>query len=116
LSTLLAEHGYSTFKEARHPLGLTQRQANGKFTVAEATDLIDRLTQSASAAGSVSAEDATSSLEGSALPLAQVRQIDHAAVKALRRTEELIAAVSDEMLADELQRRGWCCIAPPTDS
>src|SRR5215218_9261898 len=43
LASLLQDAGYDTFREARHPFGLTQRQAGGKFTTSEASHLIDRL-------------------------------------------------------------------------
>ena len=43
LASLLKDAGYETFREARHPFGLTQRQAGGKFTTSEASHLIDRL-------------------------------------------------------------------------
>src|SRR3546814_16675817 len=43
LTELLQAAGHSDFRDARHPLGLTQRQAGGKFTRDEAADLIARL-------------------------------------------------------------------------
>ena len=43
LAELLAERGFDSFKEARHPFGLTQRQASGKFSSGEASELIERL-------------------------------------------------------------------------
>jgi|GEM_PF-449117 len=43
LAELLAERGFDSFKEARHPFGLTQRQAGGKFTSGEVAELIERL-------------------------------------------------------------------------
>ena len=43
LAELLAERGFDSFKEARHPFGLTQRQASGKFSGGEASELIERL-------------------------------------------------------------------------
>ena len=43
LAELLAERGFDSFKEARHPFGLTQRQAGGKFSSGEASELIERL-------------------------------------------------------------------------
>ena len=44
LEGLLELADFGSFREARHRLGLTQRQANGKFTSAEASELIERLT------------------------------------------------------------------------
>ena len=43
LAALLEERGYDSFREARHPFDLTQRQAAGKFTTAEVDELMDRL-------------------------------------------------------------------------
>src|SRR3546814_8444200 len=43
LTELLQAAGHSDFRDAHHPLGLTQRQAGGKFTRDEADDLIARL-------------------------------------------------------------------------
>ena len=43
LESLVKQAGHDSFRDARHPLGLTQRQAGGKFTKQEASELIDRL-------------------------------------------------------------------------
>ncbi|HRE00205.1 MAG TPA: uroporphyrinogen decarboxylase family protein, partial [Ilumatobacteraceae bacterium] len=48
LQALLDAAGY-TFATARHQYGLTQRQARGKFSVSEASALIDRLVEATSA-------------------------------------------------------------------
>ena len=45
LEALLGEAGYSSFREARHIYGLTQRQAAGRFTRTEAAELLERLTR-----------------------------------------------------------------------
>lgn len=50
LEGLLGKAGYGSFREARHPLGLTQRQAGGKFSTFEASALIEKLLGSATAA------------------------------------------------------------------
>ena len=50
LETLMAKAGYASFREARHPLGLTQRQAGGKFSTGEAAALIETLLASPTAA------------------------------------------------------------------
>lgn len=46
LLALLQDAGQTDFRDARGPLGFTQRQAAGKFTRDEATELIDRLQSS----------------------------------------------------------------------
>ena len=43
LLTLLREAGHTGFRDARGPMGFTQRQAAGKFTRDEAAAFIDRL-------------------------------------------------------------------------
>jgi hypothetical protein len=43
LLTLLKNVGHSDFRDARGPMGFTQRQAAGKFTRDEAAAFIDRL-------------------------------------------------------------------------
>ena len=43
LLSLIEKDGHTGFRDARGPLGLTQRQAGGKFTKGEASELIDRL-------------------------------------------------------------------------
>jgi 4-carboxymuconolactone decarboxylase len=50
LEALIAKAGYASFREARHPLGLTQRQASGKFSTFEASALIETLLASPTAA------------------------------------------------------------------
>ncbi|MFN8052176.1 MAG: hypothetical protein U0Q22_12100 [Acidimicrobiales bacterium] len=102
LASLLEEHDYGTFREARHKLGLTQRQANGRFSVGEASELIERLLD-----GDPEATDEHSRAEVAASITA-----DRAEQRLTRQREELIAGVPADMLAHELERRGWCCIAP----
>ena len=91
LLELLQEAGHTDFRDARGPMGLTQRQAAGKFTRDEAAALIDRLQNAASD------EDAP--------PAAEPAPRLSAAAKALSR-------VTTEDLAAELQRRGWIVIEP----
>jgi len=90
LAELLAARGYDSFREARHPFGLTQRQAAGKFTVAEADELFAVL-------------DADE-------PAPEADGLDE---RERRRQEELVVGLDAEVLATELVNRGWCCIAPP---
>lgn len=110
LEALLAEAGYSSFREARHIYGLTQRQAAGKFTRAEAAELMRQLTSDdgeldASSAGAVAEEVARS------VAAARVGQ-DRAAERRAHRQAEQAASLPDELLADELVRRGWMCVPP----
>lgn len=110
LEALLAEAGYSSFKEARHIYGLTQRQASGKFTRDEASELLARL---ASGEGQLDAATASAVVEETADAMASGRaSAERAAKRAAHRQAEQVAALPDDLLADELVRRGWVCIPP----
>jgi hypothetical protein len=89
---LLRDAGHDGFREARYPMGFTQRQAAGKFTVAEADALIQSLQAAA---------DHRPALTPSTVAATRPSK----AQEALRR-------VSDEDLAAELQRRGWIVVEP----
>ena len=101
LAELLAERGYDSFREARHPFDLTQRQAAGKFTVTEVDELIERLEADRDDEPPAPTDDAAPS------PADQRRR---------QREEELVTALDAEVMATELVNRGWCCIAPPDGS
>ena len=92
LLALLQAAGHEDFRDARGPMGFTQRQAAGKFTRDEAAAFI----------GQLQAEldpDATAPE-----PVAPAPRLS-AAEQALRK-------VSDQQLAAELQRRGWVVMEP----
>jgi hypothetical protein len=91
LADLLAARGYDSFREARHPFDLTQRQAAGKFTAAEVDELIALLSEDEDGPGGDGVVDD----------------------RERRRQEELAVGLDSEVLATELVNRGWCCIAPP---
>ena len=91
LLALLQDAGHVDFRDARGPMGFTQRQAAGKFTRDEATAFIEQL-QAARDLGDASAP---------AQPAVRLS----AAEQALRR-------VPAEQLAAELQRRGWVVLEP----
>ena len=108
LTELVVAAGHTDFRDARHPLGLTQRQAAGKFTRDEADELIARLEQEAEADdGPV--EDGSHDGSG-----AEARVQATAARYDRRQTEAQakLAEVPSEVLAAELQRRGWAVIGP----
>jgi hypothetical protein len=96
LSELVRAAGHEGFREARHPLGLNQRQAGGRFTRDEADDLISRL-QSTN-------EDESGSEESPAKIFVESPRVD-AAQKVLR-------VMPADQLAIELERRGWTVIPP----
>lgn len=113
LASLLNQNGYDSFREARHPLGLTQRQAGGKFTVEEAESLRERLEAMAevSSSGRPAATEDSPHATGAAVPTSAA-----ARTKAQQRRREGDAKAAKTMdadiLADELAGRGWCCIPP----
>jgi hypothetical protein len=92
LASLLEKVGYSSFREARHPMGLNQRQAGGKFTVQEASELIDQLLNNESASPDAAPD---------------------AASEKIRATQATtLRGIPADLLSDELIRRGWSVREP----
>lgn len=92
LSALLEAAGHVDFRDARGPMGFTQRQANGKFTRDEADAFIETLQE---------AQDNGAEPTAPAVPTARLSTAE----KALRK-------IPDAQLAAELQRRGWIVVEP----
>ena len=90
LLALLQGTGHADFREARGPLGFTQRQAAGKFTRDEAAVFIDRL------------QDAE--FNGTALVAAPAGMLSG--------LEPAMRRMPAEQLAAELRRRGWTVTEP----
>lgn len=110
IEEVLAAAGYSSLREARHIYGLTQRQAAGKFTRNEAAELLARI---GAGEGTLDADEASAVIEQSADTLAAGRaSSERSARRAAERQAEQVAALPDELLADELVRRGWMCMPP----
>jgi len=115
LAELLDQRGYATFKEARHPFDLTQRQAAGKFTTGEAAELIDRLT--AEEAVRTTTSDRPDARPTTRTPARRSAPARSAAApsssrREVERQEELVTGLAADVLATELVNRGWCCIPP----
>jgi hypothetical protein len=91
LLALLQNAGHTDFRDARGPMGFTQRQANGKFTADEVEVFIDELENAEFEAG----------IATPATPTPR-----------LTRAEQALRSVSSEQLAAELQRRGWAVMEP----
>ncbi len=89
LLTLLQDAGHSDFRDARGPMGFTQRQAGGKFTRGEAAAFIEQLQQ---------AEP-----DGGPAPTTTER---------LTAAERALREMPATQLASELQRRGWIVMEP----
>ena len=110
LTTLVEAAGYADLRDARGALGLTQRQAGGRFTSDEADALIARLESEADATEREAAVPDPAGLPGTA-----PRQPTRAAPPADRREAELrnrLHTLPAEVLAAELQRRGWVVMEP----
>ena len=112
LTELLGEAGHTDFRDARGPLGLNQRQAGGKFTRDEAEALIEQLEAEADAAR---AADDTGAAEEPARAPRTPTAARTPAPRADRREAEqrrALARMPTELLAAELQQRGWIVIEP----
>jgi hypothetical protein len=107
LTALVRAAGHTDFRDARGPLGLNQRQAGGRFTRDEADALIARLEVEADTGpGAETGADAPgeATTPRSPLPAATNRR-DAQLANSLHR-------VPAELLAAELQRRGWAVMEP----
>ncbi|MEN9793006.1 MAG: hypothetical protein RL330_1084 [Actinomycetota bacterium] len=103
LLDLVVAAGHADFRDARGPLQFTQRQAAGKFTRDEADLYINRLLAEAEEGSSTSARQEPS--EVVAPPIAPRRP--KTTVKA-----PSLEGVASEVLAAELQSRGWVVLEP----
>lgn len=122
LAELLEGAGYTDFRDARGPLGFTQRQAGGKFTIDEADAFIAQLEREA--------EEAEQGEEGipadpeptvsARVPRRRVTPVparpgSEATVRREARQATLVRELPAKILATELERRGWILI-PPEDA
>ncbi len=90
LLALLKDAGHSDFRDARGPMGFTQRQAAGKFARDEAAAFIGQLQD-------------TEPDRSTAVPVPAWRQSAQ---------EQMMSSMASEQLAGELRRRGWTAIEP----
>ena len=91
LLELLQRAGHTDFRDARGPMGFTQRQASGKFTAQEAAEFIERL------------EEEEHRRDTGAPPAPVVK---------LSAAELALREYPDHQLAAELQRRNWIVVEP----
>ena len=111
LLELLRRAGHADLRDARGPLGLTQRQAGGRFTRDEAAAFIERLQGE---------EERAATDEGEPAPPAPVdrrarpRAPGNARARPgmLSAAEQALRRVPSEQLAAELERRGWIVSDP----
>ena len=92
IQALMRKAGYDDFRSARTEYRLTARQARGKFTKAEASALIDRLTTTGDENPTLSITEEPDTLQSA---------------QAL-----LVRGFPADVLADELRRRGWNVAEP----
>jgi len=108
LLELLEAAGHSDFRDARGPMGFTQRQAGGKFTRDEADEFIARLESEVHDDGSSSAPEPPRA--GTVRP--RTANVAPRPVPRAVPPEVVLDDVPAEQLAAELQRRGWIVVAP----
>lgn len=100
LVELLNAAGHTDFRDARGPMGFTQRQAGGKFTRDEADAFIAQLQEWAEIA------EAADAVPEPAKPSASAMKPKVTAA------EKSLKNVPTEVLAAELQKRGWVVLEP----
>jgi hypothetical protein len=99
LLSLMEAAGYD-FATGRHHFGLTQRQSRGRFSIGEASELIERLTAEAD----IGPDGEPAAFDD---PVAK-----RAEAKLDRERAVLLKGIPAEMLANELESRGWAIIPP----
>jgi hypothetical protein len=115
LLQLLHDAGHVDFRDARGPMGFTQRQAGGKFTRDEAEGFIGRLQEDAESQQEESQQEESQQKESqqkvrpAATPTAPA-----ARGRAPRSTPSgrSLTAIPAHQLAAELRRRGWTVSEP----
>jgi hypothetical protein len=133
LLALLEAAGHSDFRDARGPMGFTQRQAGGKFTRDEADAYIEQLEAEAEAAegGDEAAGAAPAPAPSAARPKASAPKASAPKASApragapktgapkpgtgperLTTAQQTLRRMPDDLLAAELQRRGWVVMEP----
>lgn len=115
LMELVTDAGHVDLRDARGPLGLTQRQAGGKFTRDEADALIEQLQGEAEVRQQKSDElpeavDRSPAVAATDGPPTERRS--PAVTRRRAQQRSTIESMPDELLAGELQRRGWVVMAP----
>jgi hypothetical protein len=113
LTALVEGAGHTGFRDARGPLGLTQRQAGGRFTQDEAVALIALLEAEAERRAAEGPGDGPR--DGAPETVAGPAPDRSARRTAATRSETLakqLERVPEELLVDELRRRGWAVIPP----
>jgi hypothetical protein len=107
LLELLNNLGHADFRDARGPMGFNQRQAGGRFTAEEASELIDQL----QAAEYEAAQGATAA-PATKLAAPEVEPEPAKPVSELTDHEKAIRTAPTKWLVLEVRRRGWTVTKP----
>ncbi len=110
LLELLEAAGHSDFRDARGPMGFTQRQAGGKFTRDEADEFIEQLQTEIHGDGPPAGSHAPP-VERSPAKRVPAKRVPKAMPQPTAASVAL-ESVATEHLAAELQRRGWVVLEP----
>ena len=111
LEELLQAAGHVDFRDARGPMGFTQRQAGGKFTRDEAESFIEQLQAEVHGDGPPGnvVETSSTSMARPKAPKPTPRNTK----KSSGRDDHVdLASIPSERLAAELQARGWAVLEP----
>ncbi|MCP5028261.1 MAG: hypothetical protein GY929_18445 [Actinomycetia bacterium] len=99
LLELLQQEGYDGYRDARGPMGFTQRQGNGKFTSGEADQFIAQLHQQN--------EDGGDPPQPVGPAKSAAKPAEEPAGKPAPRKKTTLRDIPDEILVKEMRRRGW---------
>ena len=121
LLSLLQAAGHRDFRDARGPMGFTQRQAAGKFTRDEVEEFIEQLEQEADS--SSAGEPPVDTAPAPSAPIPRTAPLTAAGAgraaagtstsrDTLSKAEQALRKIPSSMLAAELQRRGWVVMEP----
>ncbi|MCU0312301.1 MAG: hypothetical protein MUE36_15315 [Acidimicrobiales bacterium] len=116
LESLVQQAGFDGFRDARHPLGLTQRQAGGKFTKQEASALIDQLLAGDDEGGGPAADGGEPGRHDGGPAGGDVgarRRAEAASARLEAAQADAVRGMPAVVLATELERRGWAVNPPP---
>jgi hypothetical protein len=114
LLELLEAAGHSGYRDARGPMGFSQRQAAGKFTSGEADEFIERLQTEIHGDGPPpgSRPPPAARIPKPADPKQRPRKTAAKRPSTPAATTTSLSNVPVEELAAELQRRGWVVLEP----
>jgi hypothetical protein len=117
LLDLLRDAGHGDFRDARGPMGFTQRQAGGKFTADEAAELIDQLQTAQyeadqATAGKPRGEPVTQKPPAKEPPDEKPADGADSPATPMTESERALRTASTKSLVLEVRRRGWTVTRP----